>query len=583
MKRREFMAGVAALPFASRFVSSEYDVDAKEARAADATAGQIGHSTSTPGFDRYCLTRDRVTHGTGPAYTTDFLLEDVTGMGPRRFTNYSGDVSGRWIGALSTASLVFGEKFPQLDEAVQRTIALQKPDGYFGKDFHYDNPDDNDMALLWGNGRLLVGLTEYYALTHDARAMTSARKLGDFLIRIAATYNSQKMADEFGAAHFASGYICWTQQTEGLAALYAATKDVRYRDLCSEIASRTQRRPADHVHGYLCSVRGTLDLFNATGDARYLLMVETSWQEIMQSGDILVTGGVPEAWSPHKVRTEGCAEADWLRLNLKLWEATGDEKYIAMAERTAFNELAMNQFSSGDFGHAMLDEKGAPHMVYVRAWWCCTLHGLRAFPDVARAVFRARENDAVTFVLPMDGAIRANGLELYSTSSLASDGTIAIRVAKASGQSLRIRKPAWAAEVAVSRNGAANGGLEVARLATGDVIRLRYDFGVRQETQTDQSIAVLKGPWLLGVASEKNPKYFNELYLENTLLTETAKPSDEASHLPFDVPLAATRYSYIDAEVPDQSHQVVFRAVAEQTSMPPTPWQLLFQAPKSSA
>lgn len=583
MKRREFMAGAAALPFASRFISSEYDLAAEQAKAANATAGQIGSSAGTPAFDRYCLTRDRVTRGTGPAYTVDFLLEDVTGTGPRRFTNYSGDVSGRWIGALSTASLVFGEKFPQLDEAVQRTIALQKPDGFFGKGFHYDNPDDNDLALLWGNGRLMVGLMEYYALTHDANALASAKKLGEFLIRIGSKYNSQKMADEFGAAHFASGYICWTQQTEGLAALYAATKDDRYRDLCSDIAGRMQRRPADHVHGYLCSVRGTLDLFNATGDARYLSLVETSWQEIMQSGDVLVTGGVPEAWSPHKQRTEGCAEADWLRLNLRLWDATGDEQYIAMAERIAFNEFAMNQFSSGDFGHAMLDDKGAPHMVYVRAWWCCTLHGLRAFPDLARAVFRVRENDAVTFDLPMDGSVRANGLALDSTSLLATDGTITIRVAKASGQSLRIRKPAWASELAVSRNGAANGGLEVSRLATGDVIRLRYNFGLREEKQTDQSIAVLKGPWLLGVASEKNPKYFNELYLENTLLTQSAQPSSEAAHSPFDVPLAATRYSYIDAEVPDQPHEVLFRAVAEQTSMPPTPWQILFQVPKSRA
>ena len=72
------------------------------------------------------------------------------------------------------------------------------------------------------------------------------------------------MAEAFNAAHFASSYICWTQQTEGLAALYAATQDTRYRDLCAAIGSRVERRPGDHVHGYLCSVRGLLDLYFAT-------------------------------------------------------------------------------------------------------------------------------------------------------------------------------------------------------------------------------------------------------------------------------------------------------------------------------
>lgn len=131
-------------------------------------------------MQRYRLTRDRVLHGTGPAYMPDFLLEDIHATPGRRFTEFSGDVSGRWISSLAAASAAYGESFPTLDEVVRRTIALQHAEGYFGKTFHFDDPDDKDMALLWGNGRLLVGLMEYCSLKQDLTVLDSAKRLGDF-------------------------------------------------------------------------------------------------------------------------------------------------------------------------------------------------------------------------------------------------------------------------------------------------------------------------------------------------------------------------------------------------------------------
>ena len=182
--------------------------------------------------------------------------------------------------------------------------------------------------------------------------------------------NATAASPERSGSRIATSYICWTQQTEGLAALFAETKEPKYRDLCADISARMERRPGDHVHGYLCSVRGTLALYHATQDRTYLDRTVAAWNDIQNSGDILITSGVPEAWSPKKKRTEGCAECDWLRLNLALYRATGEDKYLVTAESVLFNEFAMNQFASGDFGHAVLYEDFTPEMVAVRAWWC---------------------------------------------------------------------------------------------------------------------------------------------------------------------------------------------------------------------
>jgi DUF1680 family protein len=584
MNRRRFLFSAAVLPITAHAVTSAAADPTSQARPLPSPAGS---RSDQPMRSRYNLTLDRVLDGTGPAYTPEFLLEDINATPGRRFTNFSGDVSGRWIGALAAASSAYGQSFPVLDDVVHSVIALQKPEGYFGKTFHFDHPDDNDLALLWGNGRLLIGLMEYYALKPDPAVLASAKKLGDFLLRIAPQFNSQQMADEFGAAHFASSYICWTQQTEGLAALYAATKDVRYRDLCAAISERMQRRPADHVHGYLCSLRGTVDLYTATGDKAHLQRVETAWTDIMQSGDVLLTGGVPEAWTPKKQRTEGCAECDWLRLNLSLWQTTGDNKYLDLAEHILFNEFAMNQFSTGDFGHARLNDLGVPATVYVRAWWCCTLHGLRAFPDVHRAAFRVAEN-SLFYDLPVDSSFETSNITANATSRLAEDGTVHIRIAKATaGHSLTFRKPSWADTLSLSKNGSPLAGLTVTALKTGDTITAKYAMSfAAKPAGASPKLAQLKtfsyGPWLLGIPSEANPGYFNELHPHNLLLTDTAKSAPETKRSPYAVPIAATTVAYTPAEFPDQPAQVHLRAIAEQTAVLPTEWELAFLTPKST-
>jgi DUF1680 family protein len=515
------------------------------------------------------------------------LLEDLRGTPGRRFTNFSGDLSGRWIGALAASASSFNEGFPTLDEFVKAALPLQHAEGYFGKSFNRDRPGDDDLALLWGNGRLLVGLMEYYALRPDPAVLDSARKLGDFLVRIGPAFNSQKMADAFGAGHFATSYICWTQQTEGLAALYAVSRDMRYRDLCANIAARMQRRPGDHVHGYLCSVRGTLALYEATGERAHLDCAVAAWKDITQSGDILITGGVPEAWSPKKRRTEGCAECDWLRLNLALYKATGSSVYLETAESMIFNEFAMNQFASGDYGHAVLDEGGTPGSVLVRAWWCCTLHGLRAFADLNNSVFR-RSAMELAYDLPLDGRFTGAEGTLEARSSLGTDGRVRITVMQvAAGTALALRRPAWAESVTLTRNRKSINGLRIAEITTGDQIEVQYKMKLRVESADRvQSVpnrkAIYFGPWLLGVSSYDQPNYFNELHSDNELRIATYTAEGAERDKAFAVPIAASAFSYLPAEFPQQPMKVVLRPVAEQTGYEPARWVTAFRVQSES-
>ena len=103
-----------------------------------------------------------------------------------------------------------------------------------------------------------------------------------------------------------------------------------------------------------------------------------AWQGVIDSGNVLVQGAVPEMFAPQIKRDEGCSEADWLRLSLELWDLTRQPKYMRQAQITLFNEMAMNQFHTGDFG--------PPHALRLRADRpvCARLVVLH-FPRIARA------------------------------------------------------------------------------------------------------------------------------------------------------------------------------------------------------
>ncbi len=587
MNRRKFLTTAASLPLLAG--AAPLSIAPLAFASPDSVASPGRKRTTAPNrpvSERYEITLQRVLSGTSPAYTREFLLADVRPTSERRFTEYSGDLSGRYIGALATAARVYRTSFPGLDSLVESIVALQKPDGYFGSEFHSRKPTDQDLALLWGNGRLLVGLLEYYRYKPSESVLAACTRLGDFLVRISPLMLSEEIRNEFGAAHFASSYICWTQQTEGLANLYQATGDTRYKVLVEAIAAVIERRPGDHVHGYLTSLRGVMDLYQMTSEAPLLRQCEAAWQDVVQSPDLLITGGVPEGWSPNKHRTEGCAEADWLRLNLSLWRATNDPKYLAMAERAAFNELAFNQFDTGDFGHRVLSDTGFRGDGAVRAWWCCTLHGLRYFPDLQSSAFH-RADGALWYDLPIDGSIETGSLTATATSSLAHDGLIRIAITSAAETptSLRIRKPEWASALAIQLNHEV-GAYPVdqgyvhlrRRWKSGDAITVKYTMALRTESAPRQRVAFFYGPWLLGASASDNPRYFNDLTAQNKVSSEANTASSSVSYPAqrFSVPIAATTLPYTPAEFPDQQESVTLCAAAEQTGQLSTSWEFTF-------
>lgn len=548
---------------------------------------------------RYDLTLRRVRKSGTPAYSPELVVADAVPRHIRRFTEFSGDVSGRYIGALACASVDREETYEELTPIVQEVMRHQKPEGFFGGAFAPHGVRKEDMAVLWGNGRLLIGLLEYYRLRNDPAVLASARKLGDFLVRISSEMNSGRVQAQFEDGAFAMGYICWTQIIEGLAELHRLTGSLSYRKVAEAMAERTERRPNEHSHGFLTSVRGMVDLFDVTGERGFLEQAEKEWRAVVASGNVFAPGSIPEAWKPKAHRTEGCSEADWLRLSLRLWARTGKPDFLEHAERTLFNEFAMNQFDTGDFGHRVISRTGSPiggneeGGGTARAWWCCTLHGLRAFSEVRARVFRL-VGDALAYDLPLEGRGAAGGFEMEAESQLEHAASITLTVKKAGTFStpLLIREPSWAYGVEILYNGL--------RLATlnrdgyhrlsqhwkpGDQVQLKYILRSRYEREPDSGrAAVWHGPWLLGVAEAANPFFFDEPHQSNRLDLKPLprgeldlEPDCTPSPNPFQVPQARFLVRYWPGGYGLAPDFATLRPVAEQTGFRSSAWEYWFR------
>ena len=533
---------------------------------------------------RYELTLNRVLRGAPPRIDPDFLMADLIPAPTRRFTNYSGDLSGRYIEALSAVAKRGGAA-GSLDALVTRAISLQKSDGRFGGPITTGAVTTDDMALLWGNGRMLVGLVEYYTLSHRADVLAAARRLGDFLVAQAPRFNSEAVKDEFNKQKFASGYICWTQNVESFALLYRVTNDARYLNMAKQIAARTDRHPSQHSHGFLTSIRGVLDLYRITHARRYLDQTRAAWQGVIDSGNVFISGGIPEMFAPETKRDEGCSEADWLRLTLELWQITHEAAYLEQAQRTWFNEFSFNQFATGDFGHHECSSTGMRPPA-ARAWWCCTFHGLRAMAALFSFVFRSEGPD-IYYDLPLDGEGQARGLTIAATSSLERDANVHLGILRADGHphQLAIRQPEWASAVEVTLAGASlatkseGGYARITRTwRAGETMVVTYRMTTRAVPDPERArrVALFHGPWLLAVDESASPNFFDEPNSENRVQlaagpeVELEPSTARIAPRNFTVPVAHFSIRYLPGGYPMQPARALLRPIAEFTTEPET-------------
>jgi DUF1680 family protein len=449
-----------------------------------------------------------------------------------------------------------------LTALLDRLLSYQKPDGRFGDASLEFIPSDigpRHMALLWGNGRLLIGLLACHRRLEDPRIFDAARRLGDFILAV------EKQCSDPGVrrrleGQGASGFICFTQQIEGLVELARVLGEKKYLERAAAIAPLLGPRGIQHAHGYLATLRGIMDLAVASCDPEMLKTVEAMYDGLVRSTDYTIFGSVLEyfgwknpAYQPEDLkfllaasgndpRDEGCGHADFLRLSLALWRATGKMEYLERAENCLENGLLPNQFTTGDFGSRVTFGRGIKPADNVdRAWWCCTMHGYRAFPDVLESVITRSEAGGVALNLYQDADWSDGRVGIEARSrGLSEDGSFGFQIRVTDAPSVKftlaLRRPSWTDSMQCGVNGETVRGnllkdyIHLDRIwKKGDVVelnlacravlqqrdgsRVRLD-GIGSEPA---EAAFFYGPWLMGISENDEPLFYGEPWPGNVL------------------------------------------------------------------
>ncbi|HOV33471.1 MAG TPA: glycoside hydrolase family 127 protein [Candidatus Hydrogenedens sp.] len=479
-----------------------------------------------------------------PAYTDSFILQDIklSPDTPRRFQEFSGDISGRFLEVISLEPR--GDYHKAWSRRIaQEIIKYQKEDGRFGNPdlvFTKDQVGRDHMALLWGNGRLLVGLISYYQINKDPAILEACKKMGDFFIAIFEECSQPdviKRLEKQGA----NGFICFTQWSEGLELLARATGDNKYRETAKKMEPLLQPPINQHSHGYITTLRGDMLIWESTKDPEILARNEKRFNQLVEEGWVKANGGVPEYFNKTYPRDEGCSEADLFRWCLQLWKATEKIEYLEYAERCLFNSLFSNQFETGDFGHHTFDSLG-----YVsspgpgRAWWCCTMHGLRALHDLKQCVINTPTDGKIQINLFLSGEYYGKDFVIKASRLESKDGAFEYDFdwlkTPTVEWALTIRHPYWAetVEVAIDNKpeftSSEPGTVMVKRVwEEKNKVKIKIQPIIRfvnteikeipyEQLSNLQKVAIFVGPWLMGINAVDNPMFHGEPYSDNIIL-----------------------------------------------------------------
>jgi DUF1680 family protein len=446
--------------------------------------------------------------------------------------DWPGDQNGRWLSVMHVAEGSFGwpSAVSYRKAVADATLPHQTKDGYFGKP---GTLKSDDSRIPSGNAFALRGLMDAYADTHEQRYLDSARKLAHYFETIAPNWETSQVEifDQSGQKQsFDVNEPGWDKREkgklhefyghciDGLVALYEQGGDQWALDFAKRLAKNVAR--THHTHHALSLYRGLIDLARVTGDKQHLDKVEDylTWCRENQ----LASGGLPEGM-PVSPQDEGCGLADWIVVNMMMFQLTGEERYVDDAEHMLVNHFFMNQFHTGGFGHRTFSQE----VVGGKLWqgWdglygsenpgCCSLWGAWALGQLSQYVV-TQSGDMIDVNLYPTAEIkipeRGLRLEISSDFPRMTKACIRVECEKPQTFTLALRVPPWNNAMIGKCNGVAIEPIPAGRRANfllrewkGTTnIEIEFKSAVRTVSwpvKNPKGVAVFDGPLCYGLSS----------------------------------------------------------------------------------
>jgi DUF1680 family protein len=533
-------------------------------------AGEVRLLPGSPYYDRQELHRK----GVLAAYEPDRLLfhyralaklpqaEGVT-AGYKGWESgfLRGHMAGHYLSAASrmaaaTGDTSFRDKVDQMVEGLAKCQNALGQDGYLAAfplgafDRLVGNPGNSGGVIVpyYTVHKLLAGLLDAHTYLGNARALSVAVKLADFVAKRCAALSPEQIERVFRTDQNRNPQNESGAMSEALARLAAVTGDPKHLQTAKifnrawfvePLASGEDRLGGMHANTHIAQAIGLAGCANLTGDPQLGQAAENFWRLVTRDHSFVNGGNSFNEWFDQPgvetgasidgrkelpaTTAESCNTHNMLKLTAHLFARQPDAAYADYYERALHNHLlttvapdtgAMTYFTPlrGNF------------RTYLDGTFCCTGTGIENAPRYGEGIDFQRGNSLwVNLYIPSHLDWKTAGLELRQEGNAARGEPVRLTIVKAgpAPATLNLRIPGWIASPATVRlNGsvtesAAKASTYVAlnrRWQAGDTITLTLPAALRLEHAKDSPamVSVFYGPVLLAgeLGRENLPKDF---------------------------------------------------------------------------
>lgn len=319
--------------------------------------------------------------------------------------------------------------------------------------------------------KVLAGLIDAYQHAGNAKALTIASALGDFMYRTFYGLNEENMqavlACEYGGMN------------EALANLYALTHNSKYLDLARRfdnhktimdpLARQQDDLEGKHANTQVPKIVGSARLYELTGSQRDSTIATFFWNTVIKN-HTYINGGNSDGehfGTPGKLNdrlgtgtTETCNTYNMLKLTEHLFSWNPDPKYSDYYERAVYNHILASQ--NPDDGmctyYTPLVSGGIKgYLSPFESFACCTGSGLENHVKYGSFIY-SKGSDGSLFVnlfIPSELNWEEGGIRLEQKTDLPSSNTTTFLLSckKSTKKVIRIRHPQWASSMEIRVNG----------------------------------------------------------------------------------------------------------------------------------
>ena len=430
-----------------------------------------------------------------------FAQKEIFGEARRAFETRDDDIlgyGGLWRGEfwgklmLSTARVADYQQDPALlafvREECHRLMALQDADGYLGsyrdKELVSITDPARTMKLygwypvwnLWNRKYAIWGMLAAYKATGDKSILDSAvRQMDQWIGMLRRRGLRLHDTGTLGMNGLPSMSVL-----KPLLLLHAETGDRKYLDYAAEMLPDWDRedgaspnffrnaangkaladwypKPWDWAKCYelMSCLDGLLEYRRATGDTRCLETV-AAIRDNLAASEANPFGGVGygdkfiHAAKRLNALSEVCDAIHWIRLNLDLFEITGDGRYMDSVETAYLNNFLPGVFRRGDYGAFFVRGQCRHENQYQCGFaynHCCVNNMARTWMDVAEGTVTRDRAGTFHVNLYPDATVTLDGVRFEITGDYPVGNVVTVMLSEKAP--VAFRKPGWCRQMDV--------------------------------------------------------------------------------------------------------------------------------------